>query len=122
MGELNDNLPRYLQVIAENTGRAIAHSIPIAVGTDGGPAGASTHLEMELLVKYGWTPAQVLVAASWGGALALGIEDDAGTLEAGRNADVVILDANPLQDIRNSRRVAWVIKGGIVYNPESLLN
>ncbi len=63
-----------------------------------------------------------MVAASWGGALALGIEAEAGLLAEGRIADMVIIRENPLLDIRNFRTIEWVIKDGVVYEYATLLN
>lgn len=113
-------LPRngagYLDVIAENTRRAQTHGVTIAVGSDAGVTGngpgIGTHMEMELLQNAGLTPAEVIVAATFGGAVALGVQDERGTVEPGKLADLVILTANPLTDIRNARAVDWVIKGG----------
>ncbi len=70
-------------------------------------------LELEELVEHGGlTPADALVAATRNGARAIGIQDRAGTLEAGKRAHFVVLDADPLADIRHLRRVREVWKGG----------
>ena len=74
--------------------------------------GASLHRELELLVTAGMSPMEVLVAATRGNAEALGLSHDLGTLTPGKIADVVLLEANPLDDIANSRRVALVIQAG----------
>jgi imidazolonepropionase-like amidohydrolase len=116
-GVLHANLDQYVDVIARNTRMASDHGITVAVGTDGGPAGASTHLELELMQANGLTAREVIVAASWGGARALGIEAEAGFLDEGRVADLIVLQANPLLDIRNTRKIEWVIKGGIIFEP-----
>jgi imidazolonepropionase-like amidohydrolase len=76
---------------------------------------------MEFLEEAGLTPAEVLVAATYGGALALGMEDEIGTVEAGKLADMVVLRANPLMNVRNARQIEWVIKGGVVFAPSELL-
>ena len=65
----------------------------------------------------GLSPMEVLVAASLGGAAVMGRTGDLGTLEAGKLADLVILDADPLADIRNTRRIHRVVKGGVVSDP-----
>ena len=49
-----------------------------------------------------------------------GAEDDRGTLEVGKLADIVLLDANPLEDIKNTQKIWRVIKGGFVFDPEKL--
>jgi imidazolonepropionase-like amidohydrolase len=74
-----------------------------------------------LLQEAGLTPAEVLVAATYGGAIALGVEDEIGTVEAGKLADMVVLRANPSANIRNARQIEWVIKGGVVFRPRDLL-
>ncbi len=92
--------------------------IVIAMGTDsgGGPGrfqGYFEHLELEYETKAGLTPMQALVSATSGAAQAVNISQQAGTLEKGKWADFVILDANPLDDIRNTRKIDSVWIGGI---------
>jgi Amidohydrolase family len=76
--------------------------------------GASLHRELELLVAAGLSPMAVLVAATHGNAEALGLSSDLGTLAQGKLADLVLLDADPLDDITNSRRVRVVLQAGEV--------
>jgi imidazolonepropionase-like amidohydrolase len=76
------------------------------------PPGASLHDELALLVDAGFTPAEALRAATLNPALFLGLPDSLGTIEAGKTANLVILEANPLQDIRNTKRIAAVISEG----------
>ena len=76
----------------------------LAIGTDGNTPWAP-HLEMADMVAAGMTPAQVIVAATRNGAQFLRIPD-AGTIAAGKSADFLVLDANPLDDIRNTRSIA----------------
>jgi len=83
--------------------------------------GVSFHRELELLVDAGLTPAQVLKIATHNGAQALGVLDNTGTVEAGKRADLVVLSANPLEDIRNTRKITHVYKGGAVFDPQALL-
>jgi imidazolonepropionase-like amidohydrolase len=71
---------------------------------------------MEALVKdAGLSNADVLIAATRNGALALGIESTTGTIEAGKTADLVVLDKNPLDDIDNVKLVYLVVKAGKIY-------
>jgi imidazolonepropionase-like amidohydrolase len=76
---------------------------------------------MEIFAEAGLTPMDVLKAATWNGAYAVGRTDQLGSVEAGKLADFVILRANPLDNISNVRQVHRVVKGGVVYDPEKLL-
>ncbi len=73
-------------------------------------------------LRAGLSPAEVLVAATDGGALALGMEDELGTIEPGKRADLVVLSADPLADVRNAREVEWVVKAGTLFDPAELLS
>jgi imidazolonepropionase-like amidohydrolase len=95
---------------ARNLARMNTTGVRITMGTDGNrPWGA--HEEMEDMVLAGMTPMQVLVAATSTGAAFMQIED-AGTLAAGKSADFIVLDANPLDNITNTRRIASVVLRG----------
>jgi imidazolonepropionase-like amidohydrolase len=99
---------------ARNLARLSKEGVKIAVGTDGNtPWGM--HLEMADMVAAGITPAQVIVAATRNGAELLAIKD-MGTVEAGKSADFVVLDANPLDDITSTRRIATVYLRGTPVN------
>ena len=93
-----------------------AAGVPIAAGSDAfnmfDVAGFGTFSEMETLADAGLTPFQVLTAATVNVARLMGLEAEAGTIVAGKLADVVLLDANPLGDIRNVRRHAGVMARG----------
>jgi len=97
--------------------------IPIALGTDAGNPltlhGASVFMELEAMQAAGLTPLEVLVAATRTGARALGL-DSTGTVTAGATADLVVLDADPLADIQNVRRIALVVRRGEVYTRREL--
>jgi len=95
---------------ARNLARLNAAGARITLGTDGNkPWGP--HEEMEDMVVAGMTPAQVLIAATRNGAEFLRIAE-AGTLQAGKSADFIVLDANPLDDITNTRRISAVVLRG----------
>ena len=83
--------------------------------------GVSFHQELSLLESAGLSRGEVLSVATWNGARALGIAADAGTVEVGKRADLVVLDADPLADIANTRRIAYVILGGTLHRPGELL-
>ena len=95
---------------ARNLARLNGSGVRIALGTDGSVAWAH-HLEMEDMVAAGMTPAQVIVAATRNAADLLKLTD-VGTVEAGRSADFLVLDANPLDNITNTRRIAAVYLRG----------
>ncbi len=92
--------------------------VAMLAGTDAGNTGSepgdSLHRELELLVQAGLTPMEALQAATHNAAEFLGKKKEWGTIEKGRAADLVLLDANPLEDIRNTRRISAVVVGGRV--------
>jgi imidazolonepropionase-like amidohydrolase len=82
--------------------------------------GESIHRELELLVEAGIPPDNVLQIATRNGAEALGLLEETGTVEPGKRADFVVLSANPLSNISNTRRIVWVMRGGTRYRPDDL--
>lgn len=101
-----------LEVAKRNLKRLHDAGVPIAMGTDTGPAarfqGYFELMELEMMAQAGLTPAQVLASATRTAARCMGAERDLGTLEAGKWADFVVLDANPLTDISNVRKISSV--------------
>ena len=95
--------------------------IPVVLGTDTGfvgvLVGAATQIELELLVEAGLKPEDALRAATSNAARMIGKEQDLGTVEAGKAADLVILDADPRADVRNVTRINRTFKGGVAYDP-----
>ncbi len=92
--------------------------VAIAMGTDTGAnligrwQGYFEHVELEMMVKAGMTPMQALVAATGGGARVTKLDANLGTLQPGKWADFVVLTANPLTDIKNTRQIESVWIGG----------
>jgi imidazolonepropionase-like amidohydrolase len=99
-------------------------SVPFMAGSDGPDPyvfpGFSLHDELELLVKSGFNAVQALQAATFNPALFLGKLDKYGVVEKGDSADLVLLDANPLEDISNTRKIAAVVMAGKYYAREDL--
>lgn len=83
--------------------------------------GYSLWREMEIFAEAGMKPIEILKAATINGAFSIGRSDQLGSVEAGKLADFVILNANPLEKISNVHSVHRVIKGGVIYDPEELL-
>jgi hypothetical protein len=98
------------------TGAAHRAGIPIMVGSDAPDPfvfpGSAVHDEMAELVAAGLSPIEALRAATWNGAVFLNVTDSYGTVEPGKRADLVLLDANPLDDIANTRRIRALVFGG----------
>jgi imidazolonepropionase-like amidohydrolase len=99
-------------VASRNLKRLANAGIPIAMGTDTGPTGRFQGyfelMELELMVKAGMTPRQVLASATRDAARCMKLDRDVGTLQAGKWADFVALDADPLANISNVRRISSV--------------
>jgi len=104
--------------------RVLAEGGTVIVGTDSPiiPQGLSLHAEMDALVRYGkLTPAQVLRATTYESGRALGYEGVLGVVAVGAIADLIVLDGDPLDDIRNTRAVRTVLKDGRVWEADELL-
>ncbi len=93
-----------------------AAGVPIVAGTDTGVsgvvAGFALHDEIELLVAAGLTPKEAITSATRLSATWLGIDSLTGTVEAGKFADLILLDANPLSDVKNLRRISGIFVNG----------
>ncbi len=98
--------------------------VPLLAGTDSADAfvvpGFSLHQELELLVQAGLSPVEALRAATFNPAVFFDQTKDRGAVEKGRVADLVLLDANPLEDIRNARRIYGVVKWGKYFSRRDL--
>jgi imidazolonepropionase-like amidohydrolase len=93
--------------------RAIAAGVKVAMGTDTGVSPHGQNLrELELMVEYGMTPAQAIVATTKTAAELMGVDDRLGTLEPGKIADIVVLEGDPLDVSKMGERVVMVYKDG----------
>lgn len=134
-------LPLPLQALFKNTGQEPAGAVrlkpifesmmkivkvlydagvPVVAGTDQGFPGYSLDRELELYVDAGLTPFQAIKTATITPAQVLKADKKTGSIEAGKQADLIIVDGNPLNRIRDIRNVTMVIKAGKIYNPAQL--
>lgn len=108
--------PQQLKIAKKNLKKLWDAGVLIGFGTDTGPPGRFQgyfeHRELELMVQAGLTPSQALQAATSNAAECLHIARDYGTLEAGKRADLILLDADPFEDILNTRKINQVWIGG----------
>ncbi len=109
----------------ELTGLLHRAGVPLLAGTDTPepfvPPGYSLHQELEMLVESGLPPAAALAAATINNARALNQQDRLGTVAPGKLADLVILNADPTVDIRNTRQIEAVVRGGLLCDPATIL-
>lgn len=107
------------------TGRAHAAGVPIGAGTDTpiglSPPGYSLHMELDFLVRAGLTPIEALASATLRPAEYFSMTDRMGSVDVGKVADLVLLDANPLDDIGNTKRIGAVISKGRLLDLEALI-
>lgn len=104
----------------ELTGQAHRAGVKVLVGTDYIVAGVTVHDELEQLTMAGLTPLEALRAATVLPAEYFGLQDEYGLIEKGMNADLLLLNKNPLENIRNSRQIEAVIFNGNLYDKASL--
>jgi len=113
--------PKPSAIALQNLRKVWDAGIPVVMGTDAGNIGTlhgpSVFREMEIMTQAGLTPLQVLRSATSNGSKAMGMERDIGTLAAGKLADLVILDADPLADVMNLSKIHRVIKDGKLLAP-----
>jgi imidazolonepropionase-like amidohydrolase len=125
-GPETPNRQRREEILAYNFPRMIASGARIVLGTDTGiqpghTFGTGDHHEIARWVRLGLSPADAIVAATSRPAQLLGI-DDMGTIAVGKSADFIVLDANPLDDIRNTRKIASVYLRGRMIDRAALLS
>ncbi len=106
------------------TGRAHDRGVPIGAGTDAplgfSVPGYSLHSELEMLVKAGLSPLEALESATVIPARYFSLEDEMGSIDVGKRADMVLLDANLLDDIRNSKTISGVVSKGRYFGMDEL--
>jgi imidazolonepropionase-like amidohydrolase len=92
----------------------------VNTGAHGQREGLGLHWELWMLVQGGLSPHEALRCATANGAKTLGMDRDIGTLETGKLADVVVIEGNPLQDIRQSEKVTWTMVNGRLYDAATM--
>ena len=110
--------PSIWDAVKEAVRKCYDAGIPMAVGCDAGipfvPFGEAVHDEMACLNEAGIPPLEVITMATAGNAKLLKMEDHIGTIEPGKDADLIVLEKDPLEDIRNTKTIQLVISKGII--------
>jgi hypothetical protein len=114
--EAQESYRRFYRKGLELTGEAHRAGVKVLAGTDYIVAGADLHRELQQLSLAGLEPAAILRAATIHPAEYFGLQEQYGTVEAGKVADLVLLDANPLDDIRNTEKTSAVVFNGNLYD------
>lgn len=109
---------RFTRVTRANLKALVNAGIPIATGTDAGNPltlhGPAIYAEMEAMQSSGMTPMQVLMSSTAVASRAMGLDQQTGTIEKGKDADLVIVAGDPSADIANLRRIRYVVRSGVV--------
>lgn len=116
---LNDSAPSVWDAVKKAVMKCYNAGIPMAVGCDAGipfvPFGEAVHDEMACLNDVGIPPLEVITMATSGNAKLLGMDDHIGTIEPGKDADLIVLEKDPLEDIKNTKTIELVfLKGRVV--------
>ncbi len=105
---------------AREAKKLVDKGIQVSIGAHGQQAGLGPHWELWSFVRGGWTSIEALRAGTIMPATSLGYAKDVGSLEPGKLADLIVLDADPIGDIRNSAKIHYVMLGGRLYDPVTL--
>ncbi len=113
---LPENEWNHISVAREAT-RLSEQGVSVLIGAHGQREGPAAHWELWSLAQGGMAPIEVIRAGTLNGARALGLDRDLGSLEVGKLADMVVLDQNPLENIRDTTAIAYTIANGRVFDP-----
>ena len=109
---------RFTRVTRANLKTLVNAGIPIASGTDAGNPltlhGPALYAEMEAMQASGMTPMQVVIASTANASRAMGLDKQVGTIEKGKDADLVVVAADPSVDVANFRKIRYVVRSGVV--------
>jgi hypothetical protein len=94
--------------------------VKVNLGSHGQLQGLGAHWELWMLTQGGMTPLQALKCATVNGAEYLGMDKEIGSLESGKLADLIVLDENPLEDVRNTEKLKYVMANGRVFEAETM--
>ena len=94
--------------------------VPVQLGAHGQREGLAAHWELWMFVQGGMTPHEALKVGTWNGAKYLGLDADIGSLEAGKLADLIVIDGNPLTNIRESEKVIYTVVNGRLYDAATM--
>jgi imidazolonepropionase-like amidohydrolase len=124
LGRMDQRIARIAAVSTANLKKLSDAGVPIATGTDAGNPltlhGPAIYAEMEAMQKSGMTPMQVIVSSTAIAARAMGHEKRAGTIEKGKDADLVLVGGDPSSDVANFRKVRYVVRSGVLRSIDDL--
>jgi imidazolonepropionase-like amidohydrolase len=106
--------------LARTAAELHAAGVPVQIGAHGQREGLGAHWELWMLVQGGMSELDALRAATLGGAWYLGMDDDLGSIEPGKLADLAVIDGDPLTDVRQSKNVRYVVLNGRLYDAATL--
>ena len=114
--DLAEGLRMVVDVLLKITGALHKAGVPIVAGTDVGVPSHTLHRELELYVKAGLTPLEAIQTATIVPARVIKLDGEVGAIEVGKRADLVVLDANPIDNINNIRKVRFVAAQGRLFD------
>jgi hypothetical protein len=111
---------RYMPQMGVSLKKLFAAGLPVNLGAHGQMLGLDAHWEIELFTQAGFTPIEAIQIATLNPAREQGLDRDLGSLQPGKLADLIVLKANPLENIRNTREIHLVMKNGVLYSGTDL--